>query len=318
MGLVEDVIKGNARAAARIMRLIEDGVPEAREALKRLYPYTGKAYIIGTTGPPGAGKSSLVDRMVEEFRKQGKKVGVVAVDPTSPFSGGAILGDRIRMQRHSTDPGVFIKSLATRGHLGGLSKATDDIIQVMDAMGKDVIIVETVGVGQDEVDIVKTADTTMVVTVPGLGDDIQAIKAGILEIADLFVVNKGDKPEADKTVRELEVMLDMSAPREDRWRPIILKVSAIKGEGIKELMEGLESHRKFLETSGRFESYRKDRVAHAFENLLRDKLFNMVMSKLKENGTYDRLLEDMFSKRKDPYSVIEKLRCQCALDIDNN
>ena len=318
MGLVEDVIKGNARAAARIMRLIEDGVPEAREALKRLYPYTGKAYIIGTTGPPGAGKSSLVDRMVEEFRKQGKKVGVVAVDPTSPFSGGAILGDRIRMQRHSTDPGVFIKSLATRGHLGGLSKATDDIIQVMDAMGKDVIIVETVGVGQDEVDIVKTADTTMVVTVPGLGDDIQAIKAGILEIADLFVVNKGDKPEADKTVRELEVMLDMSAPREDRWRPIILKVSAIKGEGIKELMEGLESHRKFLETSGRFESYRKDRVAHAFENLLRDKLFNMVMSKLRENGTYDRLLEDMFSKRKDPYSVIEKLRCQCALDIDNN
>jgi len=318
MGLVEDVIKGNARAAARIMRLIEDGVPEAREALKRLYPYTGKAYIIGTTGPPGAGKSSLVDRMVEEFRKQGKKVGVVAVDPTSPFSGGAILGDRIRMQRHSTDPGVFIKSLATRGHLGGLSKATDDIIQVMDAMGKDVVIVETVGVGQDEVDIVKTADTTMVVTVPGLGDDIQAIKAGILEIADLFVVNKGDKPEADKTVRELEVMLDMSAPREDRWRPIILKVSAIKGEGIKELMEGLESHRKFLETSGRFESYRKDRVAHAFENLLRDKLFNMVMSKLKENGTYDRLLEDMFSKRKDPYSVIEKLRCQCALDIDNN
>ena len=318
MGLVEDVIKGNARAAARIMRLIEDGVPEAREALKRLYPYTGKAYIIGTTGPPGAGKSSLVDRMVEEFRKQGKKVGVVAVDPTSPFSGGAILGDRIRMQRHSTDPGVFIKSLATRGHLGGLSKATDDIIQVMDAMGKDVVIVETVGVGQDEVDVVKTADTTMVVTVPGLGDDIQAIKAGILEIADLFVVNKGDKPEADKTVRELEVMLDMSAPREDRWRPIILKVSAIKGEGIKELMEGLESHRKFLETSGRFESYRKDRVAHAFENLLRDKLFNMVMSKLKENGTYDRLLEDMFSKRKDPYSVIEKLRCQCALDIDNN
>ncbi len=318
MGLIDEVIKGNPRAAARIMRLIEDGVPEAREALKRLYPYTGKAYIIGITGPPGAGKSSLVDRIVEEFRKRGKKVGVVAVDPTSPFSGGAILGDRIRMQRHSTDPEVFIKSLATRGHLGGLSKATDDVIQVMDAMGKDVIIVETVGVGQDEVDIVKTADTTMVVTVPGLGDDIQAIKAGILEIADLFVVNKGDKPEADKTVKELEVMLDMSAPREDGWKPRILKVSAIKGEGIKELMEALEEHRRFLETSGRFESYRRDRVAHAFETLLRDKLFYMVMSKLKENGTYERLLDDMFSKRKDPYTVIEKLRCKCALDVDNN
>ena len=318
MGLIDEVIKGNSRAAARIMRLIEDDVPEAREALKRLYPYTGRAYIIGITGPPGAGKSSLVDRMVEEFRKLGKKVGVVAVDPTSPFTGGAILGDRIRMQRHSTDPGVFIKSLATRGHLGGLSKATDDVIQVMDAMGKDVIMVETVGVGQDEVDIVKTADTTMVVTVPGLGDDIQAIKAGILEIADLFVVNKGDKPEADKTLKELEVMLDMSAPREDGWKPKILKVSATKGEGIKDLMDALEEHRKFLETSGRFESYRKDRVAHAFETLLRDKLFYMVMNKLKENGTYEKLLEDMFTKRKDPYSVIEQLRCQCALDLDNN
>ncbi len=318
MGLIDEVIKGNPRAAARIMRLIEDDVPEAREALKRLYPYTGKAYIIGITGPPGAGKSSLVDRIVEEFRKKGKKVGVVAVDPTSPFSGGAILGDRIRMQRHSTDPEVFIKSLATRGHLGGLSKATDDVIQVMDAMGKDVIIVETVGVGQDEVDIVKTADTTMVVTVPGLGDDIQAIKAGILEIADLFVVNKGDKPEADKTLKELEVMLDMSAPREDGWKPRILKVSAVKGEGIKELMEALEEHRRFLEASGRFESYRRDRVAHAFETLLRDKLFYMVMGKLKENGTYEKLLDDMFSKRKDPYTVIEKLRCQCTLDLDNS
>ncbi len=314
MGLVDQVLKGDKKAAARIMRLVEDDLPEAREALKRLYPYTGRAYIIGVTGPPGAGKSSLVDLLVEWFRKRGEGVGVVAVDPTSPFSGGAILGDRIRMQRHSTDPGVFIKSLATRGHLGGLSKATDDVIQVMDAMGKDVIMVETVGVGQDEVDIVKTADTTMLVTVPGLGDDIQAIKAGILEIADIFVVNKGDKPEADKTVRELEMMLDMSTPREDGWKPPIIKVSAVKGEGIEELMEALKTHRKFLETSGRFESYRKDRVVCTFENLLRDKLFQTAIAKLKGNGSYERLISEIFNKRKDPYSVVERLSCQCELE----
>lgn len=318
MGLIDQVLKGDKKAAARVMRLVEDAVPEAREALKKLYPYTGRAYIVGITGPPGAGKSSLVDKLVEEFRKEGESVGVVAIDPTSPFSGGAILGDRIRMQRHSTDPNVFIKSLATRGHLGGLSKATDDVIQVMDAMGKDVIMVETVGVGQDEVDIVKTADTTMVVTVPGLGDDIQAIKAGILEIADIFVVNKGDKPEADKTIRELEMMLEMGAPREDGWKPAILKVSATKREGIKELMGALKEHRIFLETSGRFESYRRDRVAHTFENLLRDKLFHTAMTRLKGSGTYDELINEMFSKRKDPYSVIEKLHCQCSLEAKDS
>jgi len=175
-------------------------------------------------------------------------------------------------------------------------------------------MVETVGVGQDEVDVVKTADTTMVVTVPGLGDDIQAIKAGILEIADIFVVNKGDKPEADKTIRELEMMIEMDAPREDGWKPPILKVSAIKGEGIKELMDALKKHRIFLEASGRFESYRRDRVAHIFENLLRDKLFQMAMAKLKGNGTYDKLIDEMFSKRENPYSVVEKIHCQCGLE----
>ncbi len=313
MGITEQVLEGDVRAAAKIIRLVEDGVPSAIEALKRLYPHTGKAHIVGVTGPPGAGKSSLTDRLIEELRKADRKVGVVAVDPTSPFSGGAILGDRIRMQRHSTDPEVFIKSLATRGHLGGLAKATDDVVQVMDAMGKDVILVETVGVGQDEVDIVKMADTTMVVTVPGLGDDIQAIKAGILEIADLFVVNKGDKPEADKTVKELKAMLEMSQPREDGWKPPVLKVSAITGEGLNALMEGLETHRRFLETSGRFESYRKDRVIHIFENLLKDKLFQEILEKLNENGTYHKLIEEMWTKRQDPYSVVEKLSCQCSM-----
>jgi LAO/AO transport system kinase len=315
MGLTERVLEGDIRAAAKIIRLVEDGIPSAIEALKRLYPHTGKAHIVGITGPPGAGKSSLTDRLIEELRKIHKKVGVIAVDPTSPFSGGAILGDRIRMQRHSTDPEVFIKSLATRGHLGGLSKATDDVAQVMDAMGKDVILVETVGVGQDEVDIAKMADTTMVVTVPGLGDDIQTIKAGILEIADLFVVNKGDKPEADKTVRELKTMLEISQPREDGWKPPVFKVSAITGDGLSDLMKGLEAHRKFLETSGRFENYRKDRVVHTFEVLLKDKLFKEAMEKLNENGAYQKLIEDMWAKRQDPYSVVEKLSCQCKIKL---
>lgn len=313
--MVDQVLKGDARAAARVIRWVEDGLPEAKEALKRVYPHTGGAYIVGITGPPGVGKSSLLDRIIEEFRRQRKKVGVVAVDPTSPFSGGAILGDRIRMQRHSTDPDVFIKSIATRGHLGGLSKSAEDIIQVMDAMGKEVIFVETVGVGQAEVDIARTADTTVVVTVPGLGDDIQAIKAGIFEIADVFVVNKGEKPEADKTVKELEVMVEMSSPREDGWKPQIIKVSALKGHGLKEFIDVLNAHKKFLETSGRFESYRRDRVEHVFVNLLKEKLLQEVLYALKRNGSYERLIKEMFAKRADPYTIVEELSCKCKFNL---
>ena len=207
--LSQRVLAGEVRAASRLMRDIDDGLPGATEALREIFPKTGRAYIIGITGSPGAGKSTLTDRVIAHLRKAGKTVGVIAVDPSSPFTGGAILGDRIRMQDHATDPGVFIRSLATRGHLGGLSRATGDCIRVMDAMGRDVIIVETVGVGQDEIDIAQMAHSTLVVTVPGMGDDIQAIKAGILEVADLFVVNKSDLDGADRVVRELRMMLEL-------------------------------------------------------------------------------------------------------------
>ncbi len=314
MGLVDRLLEGDRRAAARAIRLVEDEYPEGKEILKRIYPYTGRAYILGITGPPGAGKSTMISRLVSHLRKRGYKVGVVAIDPTSPFSGGAILGDRIRMQDHSLDEGVFVKSLATRGHLGGLSKCTDDVIQVMDAMGMDIIIVETVGVGQDEVDIVKTADTTIVVMVPGLGDDIQAIKAGILEIADIFVVNKGDKPEADKTVRELKVMIDMSEPKDEGWKPPVFKVSAMKDEGFSELINGIFEHRKFLEKTGRFESYRRDRLENLFVLMLKDKLIDDLLRRMEEKGLYKKLISEMFEKRIDPYTVLEKIQCECTYD----
>ena len=314
MGLVDRLLEGDRRAAARAIRLVEDEYPEGKEILKRIYPYTGRAYILGITGPPGAGKSTMISRLVSHLRKRGYKVGVVAIDPTSPFSGGAILGDRIRMQDHSLDEGVFVKSLATRGHLGGLSKCTDDVIQVMDAMGMDIIIVETVGVGQDEVDIVKTADTTIVVMVPGLGDDIQAIKAGILEIADIFVVNKGDKPEADKTVRELKVMIDMSEPKDEGWKPPVFKVSAMKDEGFSELINGIFEHRKFLEKTGRFESYRRDRLENLFVLMLKDKLIDDLLRRMEEKGLYKKLISEMFEKRIDPYTVLEKIQCECMYD----
>jgi LAO/AO transport system kinase len=253
--LVDAVLKGDVRAGARLMRDLDDGRPGALDALRALYSHTGRAFVLGVTGNPGAGKSTVVDALIGQYRRAGKRVGVVAVDPTSPFSGGAILGDRIRMQRHATDDGVFIRSLATRGHLGGLSRSTGDVVLVLDAMGYDVVIVETVGVGQDEVDVVTQTETAVVVTVPGLGDDIQAIKAGILEIADVLVVNKADRDGADRTVRDLIGMLELRAPGTEEVE--IVRTVATTAEGIPELIAAVDRHRERTRQEGGAASTRR-------------------------------------------------------------
>jgi len=249
--LAERILSGDVRACARLMRLLDDEHPLGVAELSKLYPRTGQGYIIGITGSPGTGKSTLTSQLIGKFRELGKKVGVIAIDPTSPFSGGAILGDRIRMQEHEGDPGVFIRSVATRGNLGGLSRSTRRLITVLDAMGYEIILVETVGVGQDEVDIVGTAHTSIVVLVPGMGDEIQAIKAGILEIADIFVINKADREGADRTEKELRMLLELEgAGKRGGFRPPIVRTVAIQGKGLEDLMSAIEAHRRWLEERG--------------------------------------------------------------------
>jgi LAO/AO transport system kinase len=307
MSLAEQVLGGDIRAAARLMRDIDDNRPDAVAELKKLYPRTGGAYLIGITGPPGAGKSTLVDQLTASFRMMGKKVGVVAIDPTSPFTGGAILGDRIRMNRHALDDGVFIRSLATRGALGGLSRSTSDVALVMDALGMEIIIIETVGVGQDEVDIVKTAHTTCVVMVPGLGDDIQAIKAGILEIGDLFVVNKADRDGADRTFRELATMLEMRSAPEGSWVPRVMKTEARRNFGIAELTGAILAHRDHLCSSGAIDRFLRERTRRHFVDILQDGLFNRAMAYMERDNRLSRVVDGMLDGTMDPYSASESV-----------
>jgi LAO/AO transport system kinase len=310
MNLAKQILDGDIRAASRLMRDIDDRIPSAMDALKDLYPRTGKAYIIGITGPPGSGKSTLVDKMVDIFRKEGKTVGIVAVDPTSPFTGGAILGDRIRMQRHATDEGVFIRSLATRGCLGGLSRSTQDIVNVMDAMGKDIILVETVGVGQDEVEIVNTAHTSIVVLIPGLGDDIQAIKAGIIEIGDLFVINKCEREGTEKVERDLRMVLEMGRKREDGWEPPIFKTEAILGKGIFELVYGIYRHKQVLEQGKALEMKLRERAKATFLEVLETEVMSHFIQKMEKQGGLENILDDLIKRRTDPYSLAKKMMAE--------
>jgi LAO/AO transport system kinase len=304
--LVNDAISGSVRALAKLITMVENEMPEALEALRRLYPQTGRAYIIGITGPPGSGKSTLTDKITKELRKQNFTVGIIAVDPTSPFTGGALLGDRLRMQDITSDEGVFVRSMATRGTLGGLSKATADTVKVLDAFGKDFIIIETVGVGQDEVDIVRTADTTLLISVPGLGDDIQAMKAGIMEIGDIFVVNKADREGADRVVTELSLMLDLS-PAKSAWRPPVVKTVGTLGEGIQELVEKILAHRKFLEEGEGLVKKRNTRAREEIINLIEKEISKYIHKMLKYDVTFDEVIEQVVARQKDPYSYAQAI-----------
>jgi LAO/AO transport system kinase len=324
--LAEKVLARELRATARVCRLADDRAGDYLAILKDLFPHTGRAWVLGVTGNPGAGKSTLTDRLIAAFRKDGKRVGVVAVDPTSPFSGGAILGDRIRMQDHAADPDVFIRSLATRGALGGLSRSALDTVRVLDAWGADVVIVETVGVGQDELEITRLAHTTLVVMAPGLGDEVQAIKAGILECADVFAVNKADREGADATVRDLELMIALGGEvtkagahtRGHRavekqevthaagaWVPRIARTVATRNQGIHELLVELAKHYEWLMTTERGAARREERTREALRAQLRDALIDEAIRVL--GGEIDGAAAEVTRREQDPYTAAERL-----------
>jgi LAO/AO transport system kinase len=299
--LADRVLAGDPRAIARAISLIEDDEAAAARLVGRIFARTGRAYVVGVTGPPGAGKSTLVDRLVTGLRQQSRTVGVIAVDPTSPFSGGAILGDRIRMQMHAGDPGVFIRSMATRGHLGGLARATDEAALVLDAAGTDVIIVETVGVGQDEVEIVRTADVTVLVLVPGTGDDVQALKAGIMEIADIFVVNKADREGADRMVASVESTLALESVGDGTWRPPVLKTQATTGQGVPELIETLDRFREAA--APQQPERRRGRTAARLRDILSAQFGRYLDNQVLGPEERDRIVEAIASRRLDPYQA---------------
>ncbi len=296
--LIEQVLVGDRRAVARAISMVEDGSEELSELSAGLFPHTGNAHTVGLTGAPGVGKSSLAEQLVRTVREHDRTVAVLAIDPTSPFTGGALLGDRLRMQTHATDPGVFIRSMATRGHLGGMSLAAPEAVRILDASGKDLVVVETVGVGQVEVDIATAADTTLVVVQPGMGDSIQAAKAGILEIADVFVVNKADRDGLNEAVRNLETMIDMGPERE--WRPPVVATSTVSGEGIEDLWNAAADHLKHLTDSGLLGKRRTARLLAEVEEMVSQRMKERVTALLEEN---ESLVADLMARRIDPYGA---------------
>ncbi len=306
MEIIEKVLKADVRAIAKTISLIENNSSQTQSILKKLYSHTGNAFILGVTGPPGAGKSTLVDKLAEIIRQQDKTIGIIAIDPTSPFSGGAILGDRIRMQRHSTDPGIFIRSMATRGHLGGLSRATNDAITVLDAAGKDIIIIETVGVGQDEVEIVNTAHTSIVVLTPIMGDDIQTIKAGIMEIADVFVINKADKGDYRRLEVDLKNMIDQFS-RKDKWEPPIVDTVAIKDTGLEELLQKIYSHWEYILKQNLLKDKVKIRSQMQLMELIKELVLKKICSISLSPEELEQHIEKIAARESDPYTAAEEI-----------
>lgn len=302
--VVSGVLEGDRRATARAISMVEDGADDLPKLIEGLFAKTGNAYSVGLTGSPGVGKSSLAAELVKEVRSRDRSVAVLAIDPTSPFTGGALLGDRLRMQTHATDPEVFIRSMATRGHLGGLALAAPEAVRVLDASGADIILIETVGVGQAEVEVATAADTTLVVVAPGWGDAVQASKAGILEIADVFVVNKADRDGASEAVRDLEIMLKMGPELE--WVPPVIRTSTVNDEGVDELWEAIESHRKHLEAAGELERKRRARLLREVEEMVSVRLRDRAASML-EQGAMEELADDLVARRVDPYRAADIL-----------